>query len=249
MSDGRHGTVTVVRSRRPQITEGTYHWVYLWELPIRISHWVAVFSIITLAVTGYYIGRPWFSMGDPANASAFLMGWMRYVHFLAAALLVAVAILRVYWLFTGNRYERWEALFPIRRRDWVNTWRMAKAYTLVRPEDAPHYLGHNPLQQMNYTFIYLVGIFQIVTGFALYGLSNPGGIFASMLGWIGPAMGGWQVVRLLHHAMLWIWLIFLPVHVYLVLRSAMLDRAGTLSSIFTGGRFVREGVEFEDMEQ
>lgn len=247
MSTGR-GTVQVVRTRRPEIAEGTYHWMYLWGLPIRISHWVAVFTILILAATGFYIGRPFFSVGDPRTGAPFLMGWMRFIHFVAAAALVAVAILRVYWLFFGNRYERWQALFPIQKRDWVNTWKMIKAYTLVRPEKAPHYLGHNPLQQMNYTLIYAIGLFQIITGFGLYGMSNPGGFFATTLGWVGPAFGGWQVVRLLHHAMLWVWLIFLPVHVYLVLRSAVLDRAGTLSSIFTGGRFVREGVRFEDAD-
>jgi Ni/Fe-hydrogenase b-type cytochrome subunit len=247
MSTGR-GTVKVVRSRRPEIAEGTYQWMYLWGLPIRISHWVAVFTILILAATGFYIGRPFFSGGGPAHRGPLPDG-LDAVHPLrGGGGARGCGHLRVYWLFFGNRYERWEALFPIQKRDWVNTWRMVKAYTLVRPEKAPHYLGHNPLQQMNYTLIYAVGLFQIVTGFGLYGLANPGGFFASALGWVGPLFGGWQVVRLLHHAALWVCIIFLPLHVYLVLRSAMLDRAGTLSSIFTGGRFLREGVTFEDVD-
>jgi Ni,Fe-hydrogenase I cytochrome b subunit len=32
--------------------------VYVWEMPIRLTHWILVFAIITLCATGYYIGIP-----------------------------------------------------------------------------------------------------------------------------------------------------------------------------------------------
>ena len=48
---------------------------------------------------------------------------MRLVHFAAAAVLVATAIVRMYWLLAGNRFERWRALFPVRPRDWGNLLR------------------------------------------------------------------------------------------------------------------------------
>lgn len=245
MRGDTEGTVEVLQSRKPTVAEGRYHWVYLWHLPIRITHWFAAGSIVLLVVTGYYIGQPYVTTGGEAS-SHFVMGWMRFLHFTGAGILVACAILRVYWLFVGNKYERWQALFPIQRKDWVNTMRMMKAYTTVRFEDAPHYIGHNPLQQMGYTMLYLMGILAIVTGFGLYGLADTGGFFFGVFGWVGPALGGWPVVRLVHHALMWIFIAFVPLHVYLVVRSAVLDRAGELSSIFTGGRFIREGVVFED---
>ena len=68
---------------------------------------------MVLAVTGLYIGRPYFVTSGEASAH-FLMGWVRFIHFAAAAVLVMTAIVRVYWLFMGNRYERLAALFPVR---------------------------------------------------------------------------------------------------------------------------------------
>ena len=102
-------------TRRVPPPSGSYQWVYLWERPLRYMHWVAALCIVVLAVTGFYIGRPYFvPSGDPA--SAYLMGWVRFVHFLAAAVFVMTAIVRVYWLFMGNRFERLPALFPVRPR-------------------------------------------------------------------------------------------------------------------------------------
>lgn len=254
LDDSASGTVVgterarleLLESRRPQTEPGTYHWIYLWHLPIRVTHWFAAGAIVLLAVTGYYIGQPYLmTSGEPA--SHFLMGWMRFLHFTGAAVLVAAAILRIYWLFTGHRYESWRALFPFHKKDWVNMARMVRAYAAVRPEDAPHYVGHNPLQQIFYTLFYAIAMFEVATGFALYGLSDPSGFFFRTFSWIGPAMGGWQVVRFFHHAMLWVFVSFIPVHVYLVVRAAVLDREGTISSIFTGGRFIRDDVEFEDV--
>lgn len=240
------GEIRVVQSRKPlKYGEGTYRWVYLWHLPIRVTHWFAAGAIAILVITGLYIANPY--LGTSGEPSAhFMMGWIRFFHFSAAAVLVAAAILRVYWLFFGNQYESWKALFPLTPRDWRNTWKQVTAYVLVRPDRAPHYLGHNPLQQMNYTILYLVAIVEIVTGFGMYGLHDTGGFFFRWFNWVGPLFGGWQMVRLVHHALMWFFILFLPLHVYLVVRAAFMDRSGTLTSIFTGGRFVREDVGWED---
>lgn len=216
---------------------GEYRWVYLWEWPIRAMHWVAVVCLILLATTGLYIGRPYFMTGGEASAH-YLMGWVRFVHFSAAAFLVMTALVRTYWLFMGNRYERLAALFPVRPRDWVNLVKMVKFYLMIEPEKAPRYLGHNPLQQLSYTAIYAVAALSVATGFALYGQSNPGGLFFQLFGWLGPALGGMQNVRFVHHVATWAFLIFIPIHVYLAVRADVLEHGGSISSIITGGRFV-----------
>jgi Ni,Fe-hydrogenase I cytochrome b subunit len=59
------------------------------------------------------------------------------------ATLVATGIVRVYWLFAGNKFERLRR-FSAAGRDWVNMWKQVKFYLMVHPERAPHYLGHNP---------------------------------------------------------------------------------------------------------
>jgi Ni/Fe-hydrogenase 1 B-type cytochrome subunit len=85
-----------------------------------------------------------------------------------------------------------------------------------------------------------------VTGFALYGQSNPDGFFFMAFGWIGPLLGGMPVVRFVHHVVTWAFLAFIPIHVYLATRADLLERDGAISSIITGGRFVPAGRHFED---
>lgn len=222
-----------------------YRWVYLWRWPLRFTHWISALTVTVLIVTGFYIGAPYFTTWGEAS-SHFMMGWARFLHFAAAALIVAAAILRVYWLFAGNKWARWNALLPVRKKNWKNLWKMLKYYFLVRQESMPHYLGHHPLQQLSYTAIYLVVIIQVFTGFAMYGLSDPGGFFHTWFAWVGPFFGGIQNARFAHHALTWILITFIPLHIYLAFRADVMDREGEMSSIFSGGRFVRSDIQFED---
>jgi len=224
---------------------GNYKWVYLWEWPIRVMHWAAAGSIVVLVVTGFYIGRPYFITSGEASAH-YLMGWMRFLHFAAAGVFVATAIVRAYWLFAGNQFERWRALFPVWKQDWINAFKQVKFYLMIQPEKAPHYLGHNPLQQLSYTGLYALAAAQVVTGFAMYGQSRPGGVWYTLFGWVVPLLGGIQVVHFVHHVLTWAFLTFIPIHIYLALRSDLLERTGTISSIISGGRFVRSDVKYVD---
>jgi Ni/Fe-hydrogenase b-type cytochrome subunit len=224
---------------------GNYRWVYLWEWPIRAMHWAAAGSIVVLVVTGFYIGKPYFITHGEASAH-YLMGWMRFLHFAAAGIFVATAIIRVYWLFAGNQFEQWKALFPVRKTDWINAVKQVRFYLMIQPEKAPHYLGHNPLQQFSYTGMYAVAATQVVTGFAMYGQSRPGGFWYTLFGWVVPLFGGIQVVHFVHHVLTWAFLIFIPIHIYLALRADLLERTGTISSIVSGGRFVRSDVSYVD---
>jgi len=224
---------------------GNYRWVYLWEWPIRAMHWAAALSIVLLVVTGFYIGKPYFITHGEASKH-FLMGWMRFLHFAAAGVFVATAIVRVYWLFAGNQFERWKALFPVRKTDWINMFKQVKFYLMIQPEKAPHYLGHNPLQQFSYTAMYGIAVIQVVTGFAMYGQSRPGGLWYTLFGWVVPLLGGIQVVHFVHHVFTWLFITFIPIHIYLALRADLLERTGTISSIVSGGRFVRSDVTYVD---
>ena len=242
----RIGPIEYARTIPPP--SGEYEWVYLWERPLRFMHWVAALCIAALAVTGLFIGRPYFMpSGDPR--SAFLMGWVRFTHFLAAAVLVMTAIVRLYWLFMGNRFERWAALFPVRRRDLKNLFGMIKFYLMIKPERAPRYLGHNPLQQFAYTGIYGAAALAVVTGFAMYGLSDPNGILYALFNWVNTLFGGEQIVRFVHHVLTWVFLIFIPIHVYLAIRADAIERTGSISSIISGGRFVPKHEDWADGER
>ncbi|HDH12146.1 MAG TPA: Ni/Fe-hydrogenase, b-type cytochrome subunit, partial [Nitrospirae bacterium] len=56
--------------------------VYVWEFPVRWSHWILASSIAVMSITGYYIGNPFI---PAASSNQYLMGWMRMIHLVAAA--------------------------------------------------------------------------------------------------------------------------------------------------------------------
>jgi len=240
--DERAGAMT----REPVIRRGgrTEQWVYLWHWPIRAMHWAAAVSIVVLVVTGFWIGSPYFLTGGASQT--FGLQYVRLVHFIAAGVLVATAIVRVYWLFAGDRFERLPALFPVRKRDWVNLWRMIKFYLLIHPERGPRYLGHNPLQQLSYTFTYFMAAILVVTGFTMFGEADPQGIFMHTFGHLAPYFGGFQWVRVLHHVAAWYFPLFIILHVYLAIRADLLERSGAISSIISGGRFVPTDERYAD---
>lgn len=221
----------------------TYRWVQLWHWPLRMMHWVAALAIVVLFWTGLYLGRPYF-MG--ALSGSFVVQYARLIHFIAAGALVATGVVRFYWLFVGNKYERWRALFPVQKKDWKNLWMMTRFYLFIHPEQAPKYLGHNPLQQLSYTLTYVVTAAMALTGFLLYAQSNPGGWMMHAIGWMTPLLGGNQIVRLVHHILPWYYPVFVIMHVYLATRNDSLERTGTISSIISGGRFIPVGEEHVD---
>jgi Ni/Fe-hydrogenase 1 B-type cytochrome subunit len=226
---------------------GNFTWVYLWSAPIRAMHWIAAACILSLIVTGFYIGRPYFATGGEAS-SHFLMGRVRFIHFAAAGVLVMTGIVRAYWLMVGNQFERLPALFPVTGKNIANLFKTAVAYATVQPEKQPDFVGHNPLQQWSYTAAYAMAVITVVTGFTLYGQSAPGSIIYRAFEWIPPLLGGLQGVRVIHHLMMWAFIIFIEMHVYFAIRSDYVERAGVVSSVITGGRYISLDRSYEDYD-
>ncbi len=226
---------------------GNFTWVYLWGAPLRVMHWIAAVCITVLIVTGFYIGRPYFATTGEASAH-FMMGRVRFVHFTAAAVIVMTAIVRVYWLFAGNQFERLPALFPVTPRNLRNLVRTAAGYFTFESERQPHFVGHNPLQQWSYTALYVMMLVMVATGFTLYGQSNPDGLIFRTFAWLPPLLGGLQGVRFVHHVLTWGFILFVIFHVYLAVRSDYVERAGVVSSILTGGRYISTDLRYEDYD-
>ena len=77
----------------------------------------------------------------------------------------------------------------------------------------------------------------VVTGFALYAAMSDSW-FAHLFAWIVPCMGGDAVVRQWHHAVTWVFVLFVMVHVYLASFHDYVEARGEVSSIINGTRFV-----------
>nr|NLI51084.1 Ni/Fe-hydrogenase, b-type cytochrome subunit [Propionibacterium sp.] len=216
--------------------------VNVWSALLRFQHWLNVVVVFVLSCTGYYIMDPFF--GPPARAgepTGYLMGWFRLVHFIAAFVWLAVGLTRVIMAFRSrDRYLRWPALWPLRRKsDLVNLGQTAQYYLFLR-KHAPLYLGHNPLQQLTYTGVYLLGAVQMAVGFSLYSLYHQDNAFWALVAtpahWVGVPN-----LRLLHTMIMFALWAFVIAHIYLAVRADSLERHGGVSSMVNGGVWLRRG--------
>jgi len=214
--------------------------LYIWQLPVRVSHWVTAGCIVVLSLTGGYIADPF--LLPPGGA---VMTTVRQVHIIAAITLLASGLLRTTWLLTGNRFARWSAFFPTSRRQLREIFGQAAFYAFIRKE-IPKILGHNQLAASAYLVLWFLLLVETVTGFALDGLvgSEPG---ATGFGWVLGVLGP-QLVRVIHHLSMWAILAISLFHLYSCVLVDHLEKNGLLSSIFSGFKYVtrEEIVEARD---
>jgi Ni/Fe-hydrogenase 1 B-type cytochrome subunit len=164
---------------------------------------------------------------------------VRFLHFAAAYLFFFALVLRIYWLFVGNRYARWTAFVPVGRfgQFTKDTWNVIRTDVLQLKKPPLDFMGHNPVAATTYLVIFLLSVFQIATGFALYAPMS-GSWLPGLFAWVSPLMGGDANVRIWHHAGTWAFLLFAVIHVYLVLFHDVVESRGELSSMVGGSRFV-----------
>lgn len=210
--------------------------VYVWELPVRLTHWALFFSILVLSATGYYIGHPFISVPEPAK-DHFVMGTVRTIHLCAAIAFTLSVLARIYWMFAGNAYASLLELIPLSGRRWRSLWKTALFFAFIR-RDPDDYEGHNGLGGASYAAVFAVYLLMIATGLALYSVVVAAGSPFRFFSFLVPLLYGLQFARLIHHIGMWVVLIFAVVHVYFVLLSSVIDHVGTVDSIFSGFKFI-----------
>ena len=209
--------------------------LYVWQVPVRLTHWVTAGCIVVLSVTGAYIADPFLV---PPGGS--VMTTVRFIHIVAAFTLLASGLLRTIWLLTGNRFSRWSAFIPTSRRQATELFRQAAFYGFLRKE-IPKVLGHNQLAATAYLLLFFLLLVETITGFALDGLvgGEPG---ATGFVWLRELLGP-QALRLVHHGAMWAILAIVAFHIYSCVLVDHLERNGLLSSIVSGYKFpTREDV-------
>lgn len=219
------------------------HAVYVYEAPVRLWHWVNALAIVVLCVTGYFIGAPLPSM--PGEASDhYLMGYIRFTHF-AAGYVLAIGLLgRAYWALVGNHHARELFTLPVLRAAyWKEVFAMAAWYLFLRPRPS-QYVGHNPMSRLAMFFGYfLLTLFMITTGFALYGEGTLEGSWAHTLftSWVIEAFGGnSQTVHTWHRLGMWAMVCFVIMHIYAAIREDIMGRQSMVSTMISGYRTFKE---------
>ena len=207
--------------------------VYVWELPVRVSHWFIFLPVVVLSFTGYYMHNP-FIVGR--GSTAFMMGTVRFIHLVAGFVFIAAFLLRLYWFFVGNNWSNWRAFGPLHRRQWRGMGGMVAYYSFLR-KDLLHHVGHNALAAITYLVMFVLMFIEILTGLALYSQVRASTVLNAIIGWL-PRLIDIQNLRLIHFCIMFSFFIFVIHHVYSAVLVSWEERNGLIESIFTGYKFV-----------
>ena len=222
--------------------------VYVWELPVRIYHWLNALAIIALIVTGFWIADPPAIMSNQEASNRFLFGWFRYIHFVAAYVFFFNFLFRLYWGFVGNKYASWKQFIPISTRFFKEMWTVFKIDILMLKKNGQQQehlsVGHNAMAGFIYFLTFIAFLVQCLTGFGLYaGMS--GWWLPQLFAWVPSVFGGDILTRQIHHWAMWFFILFTVVHVYLVFYHDYVEGRGEISSMGGGWKFIEEEV-FEE---
>lgn len=216
-----------------------YRRVYVWELPVRIFHWLNALAILLLFVTGLLIGspQPLWTTAEPSQQYWF--GWIRFTHFAAGYIFLFNILFRIYWSFVGNKYVHWSSYVLYRKNQFRSLWETLMVDITTIREKGPIAVGHNYLAAPTYFGLLIVSFFQVFTGFALYA-SMSDAFLPGLFAWVVPLMGGDATVRQWHHIASWAFPIFTLIHVYLCFYHDYVEGRGTVSAIIGGWKFERD---------
>jgi Ni/Fe-hydrogenase 1 B-type cytochrome subunit len=219
--------------------------VYVYELPVRIWHWVMAACMVVLGITGYLIGSPLPSLAGGEASDSFQFGYIRFAHFAAAYVFAITFLVRLFWAFVGNRFSREIFLMPLKLVDaewWGGLIDQTRYYLFLKREARP-WQGHNPLAVTAMFFMYVLGtVFMIVSGFALYGegLGMESWAFKLFSSWALPLFGYSMNTHTLHHLGMWYLILFAVVHFYMAIREDICSGETVISTMINGWRLAKK---------
>jgi cytochrome b len=113
--------------------------IQVWDLPIRLFHWLLVLAVIGLFVTGKLGGN-----------------WMEW-HQRLGYFVLGLVIFRILWGIFGSFHARFVNFV----RSPMTVWNYMKA---LGRKESPHYLGHNPMGAFSVIAMLAILGFQALSG-------------------------------------------------------------------------------------
>ena len=128
----------------------------VWDLPVRLFHWVNFLSVISLLFMGFIM----LYKKELGITSLEAKIGLKQLHVIIGYVFVVNLLIRFAWAFIGNRYARWSTLLP-NRGVLSDVRRYVEAMRQGQPQA---YLGHNPLGRLAVAFLLLLMTTMAVTG-------------------------------------------------------------------------------------
>ncbi|TCN82321.1 Ni/Fe-hydrogenase, b-type cytochrome subunit [Shewanella fodinae] len=208
-----------------------YKQVKIFSAAIRIFHWLRALAIVMLVATGLYISWPYLVGAD--STDVLVQGWIRFTHLIFGFVLCAVTLARAYLFFFGKSdIERRSFKDVMSFKSWIA---QIKSYLWMGHLDKAGIYG--PLQFMTYFAISVVAALICVTGLILYANvyhEGLGGALWSTASWLTETMGGLAMVRIWHHYMTWVFIIFVVIHVYMAVWYGIRFKHNAVDAIVSG---------------
>jgi Ni/Fe-hydrogenase 1 B-type cytochrome subunit len=87
----------------------------------------------------------------------------------------------------------------------------------------------------------VLALFMVITGFALYSQGTGAGSWADlMFGWVFVIEPSSQAVRMWHLMGMWLMLLFIIIHIYMVIRAEFMARQNSISVMINGWRTFKD---------
>ena len=96
-------------------------------------------------------------------------------------------IARIIWMFTGNKYARWDKFIPVHARAPARHAGRRSVLLCSRCDKPPGFVGHNPVAGPTYTLVFGLYFVAIATGLVMRGAERRRRLAAAMVRVAGAA--------------------------------------------------------------
>ncbi len=174
-----------------------------------VTHWINLIAMVFLILSGFYIHFPLF---------AGLMGIARGAHMFFAFTLVINCLVRVVLAFVvksavhgGTREvdKDYKAFLP--QKDNRHQLGARIKYYLFLKKDHPLGGKYGVPQKLAYLVVPVLIVIMAINGLCLWGPTMSLPPFAG----ITELVGGLMVMRIIHYYLMWVFILFMFIHVYL----------------------------------
>ncbi|MCL1891322.1 MAG: cytochrome b/b6 domain-containing protein [Coriobacteriia bacterium] len=185
------------------------HYKEAHPVPFIITHWVNLVSMLCLILTGFYIHFPFV---------AGFMGMARGAHMFFAFVILINLIVRIILAFivksapaggTREVVTDYKNFLPQKdNRHQLGAW--VKYYLFLKKD---HPLGNKfgVPQKITYFAVPFLLLLMGFVGFCLWPVTMFHGPFAAFTNLVG----GLMIVRIIHYYLMWVFILFMFIHVYL----------------------------------
>jgi Ni/Fe-hydrogenase 1 B-type cytochrome subunit len=208
--------------------------VYVWELPVRFTHWLNFFCILVLSVTGYFMGS---EMDNPIYTKQYITSWIHFIHYVTAYIFLMSFIVRIYWSIAGNNYANMLKWIPTSRAHFKDLYNDIKNH-LVLDLASSNRIGHTLLGSLMFFLLQLIFLFVLVSGFAMYSLNHSGEIWKAFGEWVQHAVP-LDMIKKYHVVVMYIFLVFAPGHIFMSCYSHFKLKNKLMISIFDGNKHIK----------